>query len=65
MKYPEEKENLITDHLYETIAKKLITEIKDHMVNTNDLLKIPEPDITFENFMKQYLQRVQKSEEDD
>ncbi|MDP4285259.1 MAG: sulfatase-like hydrolase/transferase [Bacteroidota bacterium] len=63
IKDPEEKNNLVADPQYESIAKNLIGEIKDHMLKTNDLLKLPGP--VYENFLKHYLQKEEKSEESD
>ena len=60
---PEEKNNLVTDSKYESIAKNLIEAIKEHMLKTNDLLKFPGS--IYEDFIKHYLQQNKKSGEDD
>jgi choline-sulfatase len=59
---PQEKQNLVKDAQYESLTKKLIQKIRDHMKATNDRLQLPE-DI-YENFKAHYLNNDKSSDGD-
>lgn len=63
IKDSQETTNLVMDPKNKELTKKLITEIKNYMLNTHDLLKFP--DDVYENFIKNYSQPDQKQVGDD
>ncbi|CAL1518702.1 sulfatase-like hydrolase/transferase [Chitinophaga sp. MM2321] len=58
IKDPEETVNLVMDPAYEALSRKLIGEIQEHMLHTNDLLKFSGD--VYQNFISHYATLGQK-----
>jgi arylsulfatase A-like enzyme len=60
---PQEKDNLAAAPAYEARTKALLAMLRQHMRDTDDLLKLP--DQIYENFVKNYIKKQEKTSGDD